>query len=192
MRCPNCGDEYEAGVERCADCDVPLVDSDVEVEPIAPVPHIDARLGRFHPAVGELIAGMLDRRSIPHTVRVHDDEVEVLVDQSWRDDLRAEFAVSWNELVRGLDEPATEELRALGGNAPGWFDAPRGGYVDRTGRMVVEVEDDDLDADASRVIGPALLAAGAIVAITGWYLFESPGMVVLGIALAIVGLLTPR
>jgi hypothetical protein len=191
MRCPNCGDEYEDGVLRCADCAVPLVDQDAVLEPVPPTQD-DARLGRFHPAVGELIAGMLDRRSIAHTVRVHDDEVEVLVDRSWRDDLRTEFALSWGELVRGLDEAATAELRELGGDAPGWFDAPRGGYVDRTGKMVVEVEDEDRDADASRVIGPALLAGGVILAITGWYLVSSPGIVVAGLALALVGLLVPR
>ena len=192
MRCPNCGDEYEPGMVRCADCDVPLVGLDEEAEPVMPPVEVDTRLGRFHPAVGDLIAGVLDRRSIPHRLRRHDDEMEVLVERAWRDDLRTEFAVSWNEMLRGLDESLTEEVRTLGGNAPGWFDAPRGGYVDRTGRMVVEADDDDRQADAARVIGPGLMTIGAITIATGWLLLSSPALVVLGIGLAIAGLFTPR
>ncbi len=174
---------------------MPLVDPDADDGDVEEVPvdvPIDARLGRFHPAAAEMISGVLERRAIPYTVLPHDDEVEVLVARSWRDDLRTELAVSWNDLVRGLDEPAASEVRASGGDAPGWFDAPRGGYVDRAGRMVVEVADDDEDADAARVVGPVLLTAGAVAVVVGWYLLSSPAVIVAGIALAIVGLLIPR
>ena len=193
MRCPVCGDEYEPDVVRCADCDVLLYDAALgEVDLPEPAPQMHARLGRFHPAVGELIAQVLDRRSIPHTVQAHDDGAEILVDHQWRDDLRTEFAVSWDEILRGLDEEHLEQIRGLGGSAPGWFDAPQGGYVDRTGRMVVATDQDDDDADAARVIGPALLTVGGIAIVAGWLLLSMPGVVVLGIGLAIVGLIIPR
>jgi hypothetical protein len=192
MRCPNCGDEYEPGVARCADCGVPLVDLDAEVEPVAPPGEVDTRLGRFHPAVGEVVGGVLERRSIPHLLRRTDDEVEVLVERAWRDDLRTEFAVSWNEMLRGLDEDRTEEVRVLGGSAPGWFDAPRGGHVDRTGKMVVAFDEDDDEADQARIIGPALLTMGAITIVVGWMVISSPGLVIAGIAMAIAGVFTPR
>lgn len=191
MRCPVCGDEYEPDVVRCADCDVPLYDP-AHGELDLPAPEIEARLGRFHPAVGELIAQVLDRRSIPHTVQTRDDSDEILVDSQWRDDLRTEFAVSWDEILRGLDEEHVEHIRSLGGSAPGWFDAPQGGYVDRAGRMVVATEEDDDDADAARVIGPALLTVGGIAIVVGWLVLSMPGMVALGVGLAIVGLIIPR
>lgn len=191
MRCPNCGDEYEPDVLRCADCDLPLTDGEGDVEIPSRPPKVDTRLGRFHPAVGRLVADVLDRRSIPHTVAPSDDETEVLVDRDWRDDLRTEFAVSWTELLSGLDEGDVEEVRSLGGNAPGWLDAPQGGYVDRQGRMVVDAGE-DADADAARVVGPALLTMGAIAIVTGWLLLSSPALVVAGIGLAIVGLIVPR
>jgi hypothetical protein len=192
MRCPNCGDEYEPGVARCADCGVPLIDPDSDVEPVVPPALVDTRLGRFHPAVGDVIGGVLERRAIPHLLRPTDDEVEVLVEREWRDDLRAEFAVSWNELLRGLDEQRSEEVRTLGGSAPGWFDAPRGGYVDRAGRMVVVGDEDDDEADQARMIGPALLTMGAITIVVGWLVVSSPGLVIAGIAMAIAGVFTPR
>jgi len=180
-------------VERCADCGVPLGDPvDGEVELPGTVPQIDVRLGRFHPAVGDLIAQILDRRSIPHTVHPHDDSSEIVVDSQWRDDLRTEFSVSWDEMMRGLDEEQRDEVRALGGSAPGWYDAPQGGYVDRAGRMIVGGQQDDADADAARVLGPALLMMGGIAAITGWLVLSMPGVVVAGIGLALVGLMIPR
>ncbi len=179
---------------RCADCAVALVDPDhegeAEVQPA--IPQVDARLGRFHPPVADLVARVLERRAIAHTMRLHDDAVEVLVDRAWRDDLRTEFAVSWDEMLRGLDDSSVAELRELGGNAPGWFDAPRGGHVDRLGRMVVEVDDEDRDADESRVVGPALLTGGVVLAGAGWFLLEASGIVAAGILLALLGLLVPR
>lgn len=196
MRCPSCGDEYEPGYVRCAGCGVPLIDpdatedADIDLVPAGIPP--DARLGRFHPAVAERVVNLLERRGIGFTVLPSDDESEIRVDTEWRDDVRAELTMSWNEVVRGLEEPTASEVLALGGSAPGWFDAPRGGYVDRTGRMVVEVEDDDDDADAARVIGPVLLTSGALAIVVGWMVVSLPILVVAGIGLVIVGLLLPR
>lgn len=125
-------------------------------------------------------------------MRRHDDAVEVMVDPHWRDDLRTEFALSWDALLGNLEEAAASETRALGGDAPGWFDAPRGGYVDRLGRMVVEVADEDREIDSSRVVGPALLACGAVLIVTGWLLVESVSIIAAGIGFALLGLFVPR
>jgi hypothetical protein len=195
MRCPRCHDDYEDGVVRCADCRIELVPED-QVDPdgesAAPA-DVDARLGRFHPAVAERIGELLFRRAIPHLLRVHDDGVEVLVERSWRDDLRTEFALGWNEVFRTLDEEVADEVRETGGSAPGWYDAPRGGHVDRHGRTVLDLDDQEEAAtDAARVIGPLLLTTGAIAVVGGWYLMSSSAIVVTGIALIIVGLFTPR
>lgn len=195
MRCPRCHDDYEDGVVLCADCGLELVPEDQvdeHVEVAAP-PAIDAYLGRFHPAVGERIGELLYRRAIPHTLRTHDDGVEVLVDGSWRDDLRTELVLGWAEIFRSLEEEVADELRAQGGSAPGWYDAPRGGHVDRHGRTVVDLNaEEEADEDASRVIGPVLLTAGAIAAIGGWYLISSPALVVSGIGLVLLGIFLPR
>lgn len=198
MRCPSCGDDYEPGYARCADCGVPLIDpeapeaADADAVLVPVGGPTDARLGRFHPAVAERIAGLLERRGIGFTVLPTDDESEIRVDIAWRDDVRAELTMSWNDIVRGLDEPTAAEVLALGGSAPGWFDPPRGGYVDRTGKMIVEAAEDDDDADAARVIGPALLTSGALAIVVGWMVVSMPILVVAGIGLVIVGLLMPR
>lgn len=180
---------------RCADCRIELVPEDqIDHDADAATPaDIDARLGRFHPAVAERIGELLFRRAIPHLLRAHDDGVEVLVERSWRDDLRTEFALGWNEVFRTLDEEVADEVREIGGSAPGWYDAPRGGHVDRHGRTVLDLDDqEEADTDAARVIGPLLLTAGAIAVVGGWYLVSSSAIVVAGIALIIVGVFTPR
>lgn len=195
MRCPRCHDDYEEGVILCADCGLELVPAEQvgeDVEVAAP-PAVDAHLGRFHPAVGERIAELLYRRAIPHTVRTHDDGVEVLVEPAWRDDLRAELVLGWGEVFRSLEEETADEVRALGGSAPGWYDAPRGGHVDRQGRTVVGLNpEEEAEVDRSRVIGPVLLTTGAIAAIGGWYLISSPALVVTGIGLLLLGIFLPR
>ena len=177
----------------CVDCHVALVNpADHPGASAQQPPPAKIRLGRFHPPVADLISQLLDRRDIPYTMRLHDDAVEVLVDPTWRDDLRTELAVSWDELLGNLADDAATETRALGGNAPGWFDAPQGGYVDRLGRMVVEVADEDREIDGSRVVGPALLACGAVLIATGWLLVEAGSIVAAGIGLALLGLFVPR
>lgn len=179
----------------CADCGIELVPEDEidhDGEAAAP-PEVDAHLGRFHPAVAERIGELLFRRAIPHLLRSHDDGVEVLVERPWRDALRTEFTLGWNEVFRTLDDDVADEVRELGGSAPGWYDAPRGGHVDRHGRTVLDLDDqEEADTDAARVIGPMLLTTGAIAVVGGWYLVSSSAIVVAGIALIIVGLFTPR
>ncbi len=195
MRCPRCHDDYEDGVVLCADCGVELLpedEVDIHAE-VARPQETDAHLGRFHPAVAERIGELLYRRAIPHTMRAHDDGVEVLVEHGWRDDLRTEFALSWSDIFRSLDDGVAVELRAAGGSAPGWYDAPRGGHVDRHGRTVLDLDDQEEAAtDAARVIGPVLFTAGAIAVVAGWYLLSSPAIIVTGIGLVVVGLFTPR
>ena len=54
MRCPSCNDEFEPHVTWCASCHVELVPEGAPAPPRPPgVP--DARLGRFHPAVGQAL-----------------------------------------------------------------------------------------------------------------------------------------
>ena len=94
------------------------------------------------------------------------------------------------ELCRHLDPAVAEQVRAGGGRAPGWYDAPQGGYIDRTGKLVVSAVEDD--ADEARVIGPILLTTGGILGVVGWYVLESGGWLSAGLALMLLGLFTPR
>jgi hypothetical protein len=194
MRCPSCHDEYEPHVRACAACGVPLVPVDVEVPTARPLPGgVDARLGTFHPVAAAAVAELLRRRGIPHEERTLDaDRVEVLVERGWRDDVRAELALTWGELVRSLPEEQVLQVLAAGGPNPGWHDPPRGGHVDRQGRLVVGDDEVDAEEDAARVVGPALLTVGAILAVVGWYVLGSPAVTLAGAAMAVAGLFTPR
>lgn len=187
--CPVCRDEYEDHVVRCADCAVDLV---APGEPVPPV--TDARLGTFHPAVLPSVIALLDRRGIEHdALPVAEDRIEVLVERGWRDDLRAELALHWTDLVAALPPEQRSPVMADGGQQPGWFDAPRGAWVDRQGRLQVDAgEDELLEEDASRQLGPSLLVLGLVLLVFGWYADASAGVVVLGLGLALVGVLLPR
>ncbi|MEX2503430.1 MAG: hypothetical protein WD378_01190 [Egicoccus sp.] len=178
---------------RCADCGLDLVaDPDVpapvEVAPLA-------RLGAFHQRMAMVVAGLLADRDITHEVQPATDGggTQVLIDPAWRDEVRSELALRWGDLVTALPEDEVIEVLASGGTAPGWFDPPRGGYVDRAGRLVVDpgVEEEEAQ-DASRIAGPALLTAGAILAISGWYVFDSTAVALAGVALLVVGLFSPK
>jgi hypothetical protein len=190
MRCPDCRDEYEAGVAECADCHVPLVPSD---RPLPP--RVDALLGTFHPAVAEQVTGMLTRRRIAAEQLRVDDRVEIIVDREWRDELRAELVVNYPDLVGRLPTEERYELLAAGGSQPGWFDAPRGAWIDRQGRLQVDpTEDEQAEADATRTVGPTLLTLGAVLALFGWYAGGShqEAVVLLGIAMVVGGVFSPR
>lgn len=191
MRCPACHDEYEDGVHTCARCGLELVPAHAAVPDGFPAP-TRRRLGVFHPALAGTLTRLLDRRGVDGEVREADDGIEVLVDAEWRDDLRAELTLTWAELLRGLPEEDAAEVAVAGGPTPGWYDAPSGGYVDRAGRLVVDSEDEDAEHDATRMVGPALLAGGAILAVTGWYALGSEIVLLVGLALAVLGLLVPR
>lgn len=194
MRCPSCHDEYEDAVTSCVSCGVPLVpdDADDAVDVPSPPAAPAVRLGTFHPAAVGPVLTLLDARGIPYETRTSDQAVEVLVPYEWRNDVRAELTLTWGELVRRLDEDATLAVLGAGGTTPGWYDAPHGGYVDRAGRLVVAVDDDEVEDDAARVVGPALLTIGAILVVLGWWMFDSPAIAVAGVALAILGLVAPR
>jgi hypothetical protein len=187
MHCPRCLDEYEPDVATCATCGEPLV------APGAPsAPRADALLGRFHPAVAERLEGMLAHRGIAHRRVDRDDDVELYVDRTWRDDLRAELSLTWAQIVLRLPEDSALQVRALGGASPGWYDAPRGGWVDRAGKLVVEAEDQERDADSARLAGPAMVTMGTVLLLLGWYVGAGPLVVLSGVALLLFGLLLPR
>jgi hypothetical protein len=191
MRCPSCHDEYEDTVTTCASCGVPLVGDDVPSdEAVTSGPA--ARLGTFDAVVVPAVLAVLDEHGIVHETRTSARGVEVLVPVAWRDDLRTELTLTWSEVVRRLDEDDVLTVLALGGSAPGWQDAPRGGYVDRSGRLVVAVDDDEREDDAARVVGPALLTIGAVLVVLGWYVLDAAGVVAAGVVLGIAGLVVPR
>jgi hypothetical protein len=193
MRCPSCHDEYEPHVRTCAACGIPLVPPDAVVTAPASPQRAEARLGVFHPAMAASITALLNGRGIAHDHITEADRVTILVDREWRDDVRAELAITWGDLVRRLPEEEVVAVLGAGGPNPGWYDPPRGGHVDRQGRLVVDVDDDeDAEDDAARVVGPALLTIGALLVVVGWYVLGSAAVTVAGGGLVLLGLFTPR
>lgn len=191
MHCPRCQAEYEPEVVRCADCGLDLVADGQIVAPPDERPH--AGLGVFHPVMAARVGALLAERGIAHEVVDTDGGRRVMIDPDWRDEVRSELALQWSGIVASLPEDDVVEVLASGGSAPGWYDPPRGGYVDRAGRLVVDAgADEEAAEDASRVAGPALLTAGAILAIAGWYVFDSSAVALVGVALLVLGLFTPR
>jgi hypothetical protein len=186
MRCPRCLDEYEPDVATCATCGEALVPAGVPLSPRA-----DALLGRFHPVVAERLRGTLEHRQVAHRVVNRDDDVEVYVDRDHRDDLRAELAMTWTQVVHRLPQDEVVTVLALGGASPGWYDAPQGGWVDRAGRLVVEAEDDATSTDL-RLVGPAMATVGAVLLLLGWYTGAGAVVILSGVALLLFGLLIPR
>ncbi|MEX2550305.1 MAG: hypothetical protein WD638_08755 [Nitriliruptoraceae bacterium] len=200
MRCPNCLDEYEAGVDRCVTCRVALVSedelpdgdaSDRLRQPTLPRTPNEVPLGTFHPAMARVVEALLDERGIGHDRRERDEGVQLRVDRRWQDDVRAELLLRWDELLADLEVDEAEEVLPSGGQAPGWLDPPVGGHIDRDGRLVVEGPAED-DPDSSRTLGPAMIVGGVVLAVSAWQVVEVPALILLGVALAIVGLLLPR
>lgn len=187
--CPSCHDEYTEKAEVCASCGVPLI-PDGEALP----PRVDRLLGTFHPLVADRVTAVLSRRAIAHEALPTDaDRVEVLVDRDFRDDLRAELAVNWDGIVASLDPDDRAVLAGSGARQPGWFDAPTSAWVDRDGRLQVDAGDDEEDlAEASRLWGPTLVVIGVVVALFGWYGQSSEVLLVVGLAMAGIGLFLPR
>lgn len=192
MRCPVCRDEYETGVTTCADCDVALVPADAPVQP-----RVDSHLGTFHPAVAAQVSSLLDHRRIAFDeVPAGEDRIAVVVDREWRDELRAELVVTWSDLVGRLPEEEMYDVLGAGGAQPGWYDAPRGAWIDRAGRLQVDpTEDEQIAADQRRLLGPALVAAGVVLLLLGWYGTGATTRALaglLGVLLIVGGLLVPR
>lgn len=187
--CPRCHDEYRADVTVCATCGVALVSDDTPLPP-----RVDALLGTFHPLAATPVVQLLERRGVEYDALHSDDaRVEVVVDREWRDDLRAELAMSWSGLLQHLEPEQRREVLAAGGRQPGWFDAPQGAWVDRQGRLQVDpTPAEEAEADAQRIIGPSLAALGALLLLFGWWTGGSELAVVVGIAAVIIGVLLPR
>lgn len=179
--CPACRAPLAADDRVCASCGTPLSGDDAHGG--------DLRLGTFDPRVVDVVIGLLDRRGVPYLVVERDDDVELRVHPMWRDDLRTELMLSWDELLGTIDAEEVPNLRMGQGLTPGWLDAPRGGYIDRAGRVVVSDADDE---EEGRVIGPALLAAGAALGVFGWYAMDSGPLLSAGFALVVLGLFVPR
>lgn len=202
MRCPRCLDDYEPHVHRCASCGVELVPAEQVGDEVAPelqaeTPRASAtttaaqHLGRFHPTMAARVLTLLEDRGIDAVVQRHDDHTEVAVPGRWRDDVRAELVLRWDELLAALEADDAPAVLATGGHAPGWFDAPLGGHIDRDGRLVVDAPAED-DVDGGRTLGPAMIAGGAILAVSGWLVVEQPVLVLVGIGLLVLGLFLPR
>lgn len=216
MFCPVCRDEFEPGIATCPDHGAVLVP---EVTDVATAPRADALLGRFHPDVADVLLALLRRRGIAHEVlhlgdtpvttgpgelgldadpvrapATSADGVEIVVDEEHRDDLRAELVVNWQELVSGLPEERMYAVLREGGNLPGWRNAPTSSWVDREGRLQVSFDEEDAEADAGRVLGPALALLGVFLILIGWYAganWETLAYVLGGTAL-VSGLIVPR
>lgn len=185
--CPRCHDEYREGVERCAECGVDLLPDGAPVPP-----RVDAVLGRFHPVAAAPVVDVLERRGIAYERRELDgDRVELVVDREFRDDLRAELVLNWSGLIASLEPEERADIDGGGDGHPGWFDAPRGAWMDAQGRLQVErTVEEELEADARRTLGPSLAALGAVLVLFGWW-GGSELAVVLGVVLLVVGLLLP-
>ena len=183
MRCPRCLDEYDPHVATCA------AGSSLVPDDAAPTPQLDGHLGAFHPIAADRIVALLTHRQVAFHRVDRDDAVELTVDRDWCDDLRAELALTWPQLVAALPPERAMELRQLRGATPGWFDAPEGGWVDRAGRFVV---DDGVADPTVRVIGPGMAAVGALVAVLAWYTSAGGGLIATGLALLLAGVLIPR
>ncbi|MCC5949869.1 MAG: hypothetical protein JJT89_15560 [Nitriliruptoraceae bacterium] len=184
MRCPTCERIYDDGEAVCPSCRVLL-------EAVGPTSADDdsARLGLFHPAAADRVAELLLRRAVTHRLIPRDDDTEIRVEARYRDDVRTELALNWDEVVGVLDEDTRAVLRGTPspGSAPGWYDAPRGGHIDRGGRLVVDSGDDEV-----RTLGPAIAVVGIILAIVGWFAIDSGAIATAGLALALGGILSPR
>lgn len=184
--CPRCHDTYRDGVTACIDCNVELVPDDA----ILPA-RVDRLLGTFDPMMADRLAGLLSHRGVPHRLMDVPTGTEVVVDRTAADDLRAELLVSWEGMLAGI-EPADRALLA-GGRLRGWVDPPEAPWIDRDGNIRVSADDaHESTHDAARMWGPSLVVVGTLLVLYGWYANTSAGMIVLGIAAAIVGLFLPR
>ena len=170
----------------CGNCNVELLPEGVE----APPPTPDAHLGRFHVAVAAELGAMLDEREIPYETLTRDGDVEIVVPRADRDGLRTEVSMNWPEIVAALGEEQAAELRWSGEQYPGWLDPPLGGWVDRNGHLVVDLEEEP--SEGVRTLGPMLAVIGAGVLLLTWWAELGVGGGFAGVGLLLLGLLLPR
>lgn len=187
MHCPRCDDEFEDGIAFCPDCRVTLIDEGAE--PVAPA---EVHLGTFDPRVADRVTALLTNRAIVHAAQLHDDGVAIVVDETFRDDIRSELVARWSDVLATFDGEQRLEVLALGGTTPGWLDPPTGAWIDRDGRLQVErgLVEESLE-DASRQVGPAMAAFGVVLVAFGWYADAGGGLLLLGAVLAVLGVLLP-
>lgn len=208
MRCVRCGEPHPAESLRCRACGAPVDpdpsvgrdghvvggpgpqdDTDAEVVAI----ELQALLGRFHPVIAARLQRLLTDRGIDHLRHERPHDVELRVASATRDALRAELSVNWSQIVGALPEDQAVEVLASGGAAPGWFDAPAGGWVDRAGRLVVDPsEHDPTAAGPPRTVGPLVAGIGALVLLLGWFNGAGDGVLLVGAAAIGLGILLPR
>lgn len=187
MQCPQCGDEYEPGIERCRSCDVALT------RPGAPAPLRTSHLGSFVAPAGDRVLQLLRSRGIDYDFSRDDDDGFVIrVDADWRDDVASDLFTGWTELLAGIDREAAQGIVALGGSHPGWHDAPTEVWADRAGRLQVAIEAEG-DPDTGRALGPGLVVVGLSLLLLGLVDAISTGIgVTFGLVLLAVGALLPR
>lgn len=189
--CPVCRDEFEDDVRICPTHDEVLVPAGL----LPPERIGDAQLGLFHPSVVLLVQRWLTSKQARYrAVEVDDQRVELWVPEDVRDDLRAALTLHWAGFVQAL-EPEAQQVVAEHGSEdhPGWYDAPRGAWIDDGGRLRVEPSPDEVAADdASRTIGPGLVIVGVIILLLAWVTGFDAGPVLLGTGAIVLGLLLPR
>ncbi|MDP8961954.1 MAG: hypothetical protein M3N32_10115 [Actinomycetota bacterium] len=160
MPCPACGDDYEPPTSVCGACGLAL-----GTTPQASI----ARVGRFHPAAARAVVELAVRRGAPVETSTVDDHVDVLVPTERRDGLRAELLLTWDALLARLPPPDQAELQAHGGQLPGWDDTPGDVWVDRDGQLrVARAEEEEIEEDAGRAVGPALVAVALMLLLLAW------------------------
>lgn len=164
LMCPRCGDEFEAGITRCPDHDVPLVAPGTPLSS-PPPSDPDATLGRFHPALVDVIVAVLEREDVPYE---RQEDGAVTVPREDRDDIRSELVTNWDALVAQVPEEERRDVRREGGMLPGWRDAPQEVWVDREGRLQVGSPDDVGDEQEGNALGPGLLAGGIAALLVAW------------------------
>ncbi len=182
--CPRCHDTYVDGVARCVSCGVGLLPDDATLPA-----RVDRLLGTFDPTVADRLTGILVHRHIPHRLVDVAGRTEVIVDRERADDLRAEFATSWGEVLASLSPDERVDLPAT--RVRGWYDAPQGAWIDRQGRTRVDPAE-DATVEGPRLWGPSLAMVGGVLGLFGWYSGRSAVLGLLGLTLVVVGLLLPR